>query len=359
MSSPSASTERAGTYRGGMGVRPRTGCLVTLVLLVAAACGGGDGGDDGARDASRPPTATLAIISTEIEAATSGARFAEAVEGQPLAVGDRVRTDRTGFAEINYHDGSWMRVEHEATATVQALVARGAVTQVRVSIDGGDAWNRVRTLAEPEDSYVLETPVATAAVRGTAFAARCPSATSCSFSVVEGTVSVTPTDGRPIDVTAGEVLEVSAGEEPVMATPGPDALEAETFIAENLRLDATKADDAAPEQTEGEPADGDLGGGYTIGSDAVYDWIREASNALTRANLDVAIQFTTYRPTPGQPTFQLCAGEITVAVLTEPPPTDTCDLASATGPGPGTLYYARDFRRAAVFVEALLDAAEG
>lgn len=343
-----------GTYRGVVGTTVKWRWLATLAVVVVAGCGGGDDGDSRG-DAVGSPTATLAIISTDIETAARGAGFVEAVEGQALDVGHRVRTDRTGFAEINYHDGSWMRIEHEATATIEALVERGPVAQVRVSIDGGDAWNRVRTLAEPEDAYVLETPVATAAVRGTAFAARCPSVTTCSFSVVEGTVTVTPTDGRPIDVRAGEVLQVTAGLEPVTETPGADALEAETFIAENLRLDAAKPDDAAPR----ERADADLGGGYTIGSDATYDWIREASNALTGANPDVAILFTTYRPTPGQPTLQLCAGEITVAVLAEAPTTDTCDLASATGPGPGTLYYARDFRRAATFVDALLDAAGG
>lgn len=339
-------------------MRRTTGWLATIAVLTAAACGGGDSADE----TSRPPTATLAIISTDIETAAGGSGFVEAVEGQALAVGDRVRTDRTGFAEINYHDGSWMRIEHEATATVRALVDSGGVKQVRVSIDGGDAWNRVRTLAEPEDSYMLETPVATAAVRGTAFAARCPGATRCTFSVVEGTVTVTPTDGRPIEVAAGEVLQVTAGQEPVTEAPGPDALEAEAFIAENLRLDAAKAaadPGGTPEQAEDEPADADLGGGYVIGSDATYDWITEASNALTGANPDVVIQFTTYRPTPGQPSFQLCAGEITVVVLAAAPTTETCDLASATGPGGGTLYFARDFRRAAVFVDALLDAAGG
>jgi mannose-6-phosphate isomerase-like protein (cupin superfamily) len=342
-----------------MGVTIRRGLLAAITVLVAAACGGGGGDGDVAGDATRSLTATLAIISTDIETAVDGAGFAEAVEGQALSVGDRVRTDRTGFAEITYHDGSWMRIEHEATATVRALVDRGAVQQVRVSIDGGDAWNRVGTLAESEDSYVLETPVATAAVRGTAFAASCPSATTCSFSVVEGTVTVTPKGGRPIDVRAGEVLEVTAGQEPVTEDPGAEALEAETFIAENLRLDEAKAGDEPGSTPEPEPADADLGGGYVIGSDATYDWITDATNALTGANPDVVIQLTTYRPTPGQPTFQLCAGEITVAVLAAEPTTDTCELASAAGPGGGTLYYARDFRRAATFVDALLDAARG
>lgn len=340
------------------------GLLATIVVLVATACGGdgpspaaGVGGDE----RSTRPTATLAIISTEIETASKGERFVEAVEGQGLAVGDSVRTDRTGFAEIGYHDGSWMRVEHEATATVQALVARGAVTKVRVSIDGGHAWNRVRTLAEPEDSYILETPVATAAVRGTAFAVRCPSAMNCAFSVVEGSVTVTPTDGDPVELEAGEVLDVTAGEEPVEQAPGRSALEAQAFIAENLRLDAARSDGGPsttrPEQSD-EGAGAGLGGGYTIASDATYEWIGDASNALTRAHRDVTIQFTTYRPT-GMPTFALCAGEITVAVLAQAPVNAACDLASVTGPGGGTLYFASDFRRAAVFVEALVDAAGG
>lgn len=201
---------------------------------VAAGCGGGD--DGGAAE----PTATLAVISTRIETALGTGAFRGATEGQALSVGDRVRTDDTGFAEITYTDGSWMRIDNNATARIRSLVARDAVRRVRVSIDTGDAWNRVGKLSAGEDAYVLETPVATAAVRGTAFAAQCTGRTSCRFSVVEGTVTVTPLDGEAVLLTAGDVLTVTADERPRRDAPGVPELLDDEFIATNVELDTAK-----------------------------------------------------------------------------------------------------------------------
>ncbi len=78
----------------------------------------------------------------------------------------RVRTDTSGFAEVSYFDGSWMRVENEATLTLDALVKRGDVGQVSTSVDGGSAWNRVAELTEPDDSFEVGTPVASAGGAG-------------------------------------------------------------------------------------------------------------------------------------------------------------------------------------------------
>lgn len=123
------------------------------LLLLVAACGGGSGDDTGdtvAADDS--PKATLGIITTEIETALGDAAFTEATEGQQLDVGDRVRTDTTGFAEITYHDGSWQRVEAEATLTILALSADASVNAVRTGHDIGRTWNNVQELDGPVDA---------------------------------------------------------------------------------------------------------------------------------------------------------------------------------------------------------------
>jgi hypothetical protein len=77
-----------------------------------------------------------------------------------------VRTDTTGFAELLFHDGSWMRVESDATLTVAELADGDGADVVHTSIDTGRAWSRVRELTAPEDRFVVDTPVATASVRG-------------------------------------------------------------------------------------------------------------------------------------------------------------------------------------------------
>lgn len=205
-----------------------------VAVAIVAGCGGGDDGGSG------EPTATLAIISTRIETAVGAGAFGEATEGQELSVGDRVRTDDSGFAEIDYPDGSWMRIDNNATARIQSLVARDAVRRIRVSIDTGDAWNRVGKLGARQGAYVLETPVATAAVRGTAFAAQCTGRTSCRFSVVEGSVTVTPLDGDAVRLSAGDVLTVTADQPPRRDAPGVPELLGDDFIAENVELDTDK-----------------------------------------------------------------------------------------------------------------------
>ena len=238
----------------GSVMRRLLGLLVAAVLVVVVGCGsdsgsGGSGSEGGG--SSGVVSAVLAIISTNIESDTGGG-FVEASEGEELTVGDRVRTDPTGFAELTYHDGSWMRVENSATLTIEDLVDSDSGEVVSTSIDTGDAWSRVRELSEPDDGFELDTPVASAAVRGTAFAVSCEGDTSCTFSVVEGEVLVTPDVGDPVTLTAGQSLTVRAGEEPpAVEEPGVEALEAEPFIAENLELDRDKTDETGDTGDDG------------------------------------------------------------------------------------------------------------
>ena len=209
----------------------RRGWLVSAavaasVMLLVVGCGSDESGSGGSEPVgesgagSGAVSAVLGIITTNIETETSDAGFAEASEGEELIVGDRVKTDATGFAEVTYHDGSWMRVESEATLTIEDLVDTDDGQVVSSSIDTGEAWSRVKELSEPDDEFVVDTPVASAAVRGTAFSIDCDGDTVCTFSVVEGEVLVTPDVGDPVTLTAGQTLTVTAGEEPVLARAG-------------------------------------------------------------------------------------------------------------------------------------------
>ena len=217
--------------------------VASIGVLLATSCGGGS-----SQAAAAEPTATLGIISTNIDTATSANAFTPAKEGQALAVGDQVRTDPTGFAEITYHDGSWTRIEHNATLTIDELTDTGTAKTVKASIDTGDAWNRARHLTSPDDAYQLDTPVATAAVRGTAFATTCTTnPTRCTFSVLDGTVEITPHTGTPLTLHAGDTVTITADQPPPTPTsPGIAALAQDPFIADNLTRDHTTNPDLAP-----------------------------------------------------------------------------------------------------------------
>jgi hypothetical protein len=258
---------------------------VAAIALVSVACGDGDDSSGGSGEglSADVVSATLGIITTNIDTDT-GEGFSDAVEGEELTVGDRVRTDDTGFAEVTYHDGSWMRVESEATLTIEDLVDGDGGQVVSTSIDTGEAWNRVAELSEPEDGFTVDTPVASAAVRGTAFAIDCEGVTSCTFSVVEGEVLVTPEVGDPVTLTAGQSLTVTAGEEPPAPDePGVDELSADPFIAENLDLDEAKSTetDNGPGDTEGNGGDdGEEGAAGEIDLAAVLAGLSPATGEL-------------------------------------------------------------------------------
>jgi len=118
-------------------------------------------------------------------------------------------------------------------------------------VDVGRTWNRVQELDDADDEYEVTTPVGTAAVRGTVFATDCASKRRCTFTVLEGTVRVTPTDGDPVDVPAGQALIVTAGEEPGRRT---SADLDDPWIVKNQDLDAQRG-------TGGSGADSGSGGG--------------------------------------------------------------------------------------------------
>jgi len=229
---------------------------------VLGSCGGGDTSSDGGSADAEPrtsaPSATLGIISTNIESSkAAGDDFVAATEGQRLDIGSSVRTDATGFAEITYHDGSWQRIEAEATLTIEELTSSDTNKTVATSVDIGRTWNRVRELTDPEDSYELTTPVATASVRGTAFSTDCPTADQCTFVVTEGTVVITPITGDPVTLIAPGRITIQRDLPPgVPELVGPDVLRAEPWVSKNLELDTQKQSGTPGLESPTQPTEG-------------------------------------------------------------------------------------------------------
>lgn len=204
--------------------------LAVLVLVASSCSGGGDGGEDAgsgpaptaqdfdAESAGAPepdPAEALAnAIRIEDSVAArvgSAVEFASVADPVPVAVGDKVRTDGSGFAEIAYFDGSVTRLDINTELEVIELVDDPGDSIVRTRMGLGRAWNRVQALSG-NDTFEVETSVATAVVRGTAFWIVCPSETTCIFAVVEGTLNVVLTDGTIVTLVAPQVLTVEAGE---------------------------------------------------------------------------------------------------------------------------------------------------
>ncbi|MEY2423267.1 MAG: FecR protein [Acidimicrobiaceae bacterium] len=213
--------------------------LATAVVVTVAACGGGGG----AKPADTGAAATLQIRDQAAELrAKAAAAFAAANDGQGLSLGDTVKTNGTGFAQVNYHDGSLTRLDANAQFTLTDLSTAAQAQRVVGTLDGGRAWSNVQKVTSSEGRYEVDTSVATASVRGTRFNTDCTAADgSCTFTVVEGVVTVTPQGGSPIDLGPGDSLTVRRDRTFTRNQPlSPDQLRQDAWIAKNLTIDTNE-----------------------------------------------------------------------------------------------------------------------
>ena len=235
----------------------RIGIAAFVAGLSALALAGCSSGDEAAAEGR----ATLEVIDRAIDVERDESGYEQGESGMGLAVGDSVRADATGFGEVQFFDGSWMRIEASAIVAIEELAATDDGHSVRTSITGGRSWQRVEELTDSGDRFEVETPVGTAAVRGTGFSIDCTlGEETCEFMVPEGRVQVTVSADTKVVVEAGERLLVEKGEDP--GEPDrmvPDEMYNDPWIAKNLELDAEAIDlSESEESSAGEPSDENL-----------------------------------------------------------------------------------------------------
>ena len=208
--------------------------VVAAGALMAACGSGSDGGSSseaadatsattGGAEATTDTTTTVAVTTTmpaaeaiadaiSIEAAVdarlgAATAFSPVTDPEPVAVGDTVRTDGTGFAEIAYFDGSFTRLDVDTEFEILELADDVAESGVRTRMGIGRTWHRVESLGEG-GTFAVETSVATAVVQGTAFSIACPTDLACTFTVIEGAIRVDLPDGASIELAAPSALTV-------------------------------------------------------------------------------------------------------------------------------------------------------
>lgn len=241
----------------------RTWAALMAATLVAVACGGDEtAGTTAGDDVATVATAVAVRIDAGTESTTQPddgwTTFDDRVEVQ---VGHGVRTDATGFAQLDWADGSLTRLDAATTVRVTRLADDADRVEVALDLDLGRTWNRVRDLGE-DGRFEVATAVATAAVRGTAFVVACLDDGTCTFTVVDGTVEVSSDDDRAV-LQAFQRIEVAAdgtfGD--VVDLVRADLL-ADPFVADNLArdeddgfpaLDAGDGGDVTAAGTSGEP----------------------------------------------------------------------------------------------------------
>lgn len=243
-----------------------------MLLLTAVGCTSGPSPEEVAASesaaaalAALTDVADLGILADEVAARDAGAsEFVPAQDGTSLDVGDAVQTDDAGRAQLTYGDGSLTRIDKDSVFEVVALTLEPLKAQLK--LDAGRVWNRVQDLTETQGSFEVETPVATAAVRGTAFTVACVrDDDACTFSVAEGLVEVTTISDIQVDVAAGESVTVLADGsiEGVVALTDDD-----DWTAENLDADGDEGFDdvTLPQEPEegGTLAAASIGGRWNV-----------------------------------------------------------------------------------------------
>ena len=116
---------------------------------------------------------------------------------QSVKNGDGVRTDRRGFAQITFNDRSALRLSE-----LTELIVQDAISLRRLQLSRGAIWTRVTKGSNTS----VQTPVATATVRGTEFLMD----SDGNLAVREGIVDL-EAGGFTIEVKAGEVAGVKNG----------------------------------------------------------------------------------------------------------------------------------------------------
>lgn len=238
--------------------------MLGLLVLLAAGCGDdGDptGADDGSGDVAAA-LADVARIDDGVAVRIGTADFSSVgAEVQPVALGDAVRTDGSGYAEVRYFDGSLTRLDVDTEFTVIELVDGPGAATIRTEMGFGRTWHRVAELTG-NGVYEVETSVATATVRGTAFTVTCPEVDRCTFAVHEGAVEITVPGGDAITLAAGEEITIVADEPPPPPTPlAGDPLAGDAWLADNTErdLDAGFAPVGRDGPTPPGPEDGPAG----------------------------------------------------------------------------------------------------
>lgn len=125
---------------------------------------------------------------------TAGGAYSAITANQPVRNGDGLRTERRGHAQIKFRDDSVLRLKE-----LTELIVQDSVTLRRLQLSRGALWVRVTKGSNTS----VQTPVATATVRGTEFLMDAEG----NLAVREGIVEL-EANGFTIEVLAGEIAGV-------------------------------------------------------------------------------------------------------------------------------------------------------
>ncbi len=152
----------------------------------------------GAAASEAVPAIRVEATKARVEVKTADAsEWKEVQTAQELNIGDAVRTDAAGQAQIRWGDRGVTRLDAQSQATIEMLPdeATGITgAAIHFCLNAGRAWSRVLKLFGPQSSFEVKTNDVVATVRGTAFGL-VQTASGTDAAVTESVVSIAPLIG--------------------------------------------------------------------------------------------------------------------------------------------------------------------
>lgn len=187
----------------------RVGWVLFLAMLYLA----------GARPAAAAVTSRALPAVGQVVAANGGEeiRFVDAAAwqvvdvAQDLLPGDVLRTGPHGLLAILFRDETQVRLHRNSVMQIKEIGAKGSSVGSLLRLDIGGIWSRARPVA---DGLQIETPAATAAIRGTDWALSVGADGTSTLVVLSGRVEFFNDQGR-VTVERGEQASARVGQPPV------------------------------------------------------------------------------------------------------------------------------------------------
>lgn len=188
--------------------------IFTAVLLLAAvlpAC------------SSAPSlTATLHVLSGQVEVASGEEDFAPAEDAATLSEGDTVRTSADGRATIEYGDGSLTRLDHTTSFSLTELRGTAGAPRIGGYQSAGNSFHRVVALSASGSRFDVETPTAVAGVQGTEYALFVDPGGATTLVAISDVVIVTAAGGS---AEVAEGFAVTVASDGSVGAPAPTPIE--------------------------------------------------------------------------------------------------------------------------------------
>ncbi len=168
----------------------------------------------------RPSTAmasacVLRVLSGEVGISNPESdKFHPANDGMTLTTGTQVKTGENSHALITFFDGSTIKLEPDTVLEITNLENDEGKSPIIILKQWlGKTWSRVIKMIDPGSRFEIETPSATAIVRGTLFTTDVTEQGDTTVSTTEGLVSVAAED-EEVFVEPNHKTNVSNGKKP-------------------------------------------------------------------------------------------------------------------------------------------------